>query len=165
MSCGCWHLWFMNLQPILSELGYGPLSGIIRTVELSEFLLCLHLFLDCLFIPHPREAFAVAYPCDSKLVGKPNPSVHVTCGPMEIWNESYFAWPHHFILIIKLRWPCVGRKLLEKNYCPRISTRCGKYTCLPLLVSSIYIMYFLPTQKPKRHTYYCFASTPAFAFF
>lgn len=53
-----------------------------------------------------------------------------------------------------------GKELLSQN----LNKRCSKYTCLPLLVSSTYIMYFLPTQKPKRHTYYCLASTPAFAF-
>ena len=60
---------------------------------------------------------------------------------------------------------CWQEAAWKRTIGPESQQKMCKYTCLPLLVSSTYITCFFPTQKPKRHMYYCLVSTPAFAFF
>lgn len=58
---------------------------------------------------------------------------------------------------------CCREAALRDTFFPRISMKVMANTSLPLVFSSPYIIYLLHTQKPKRHIYYCIATTTAFA--
>lgn len=114
----------------------------------------------------PGLWYGLPHPWNGNHFGKPKLSVHVLCEPKEFWNENYILFPFNYTipLLTKLGPPYVVRKLPYKALFPPESQQ--KIWQIPLYLwwfSLRYIIYLVHTQKPKRHIYYCIASTPAFA--
>ena len=116
-------------------------------------------------LPTPRLCYGKGL-CNGKLLDKPKVSIHVTCDPREVWNETVssvcLTTPFHPVnkAGASLRW---HEAALRSTCLPESQWRMWQISLYFCCFSSFYITPLLPTQKPKRHTSYCLASTSDFA--
>lgn len=154
--------WTSGLFSLNLDRGYSQLS----LVWWNSLSLChvLHLSLTCP-LPMPRLCYGKAL-CNGKLLDKPKVSIHVTCDPREIWNETVsslcLTTPFHPVnkAGASLRW---HEAALRSTCLPESQWRMWQISLYFCCFSSFYITPLLPTQKPKRHTSYCLASASDFA--